>query len=197
MATWLRQSTNIELPFGPFLDSVDGNTQKTALTIAQANVRVKKGGAAWVSKNFNQNSAHEEAGWYEVVIDSIDSNTLGPLAVAIHVAGALPVWREFMVVPQPVYDAMVAGTSPLPVNATQIEGIDATNQIRDSVFGGVVENGKTFVQLVRGMVAALIGKSAGLDTATATFRDNADAKNRITATVDGVGNRSAVATDLD
>lgn len=44
--------------------------------------------------------------------------------------------------------------------------------------------------------AALGGKASGLGTTTAVFRDLGDTKNRISATVDVDGNRSAVTLDL-
>ena len=49
-----------------------------------------------------------------------------------------------------------------------------------------------FLRLAR---SVLYGKSAGLDTTTGTFRDLADLKDRITATLDEFGNRSAVTID--
>jgi hypothetical protein len=45
------------------------------------------------------------------------------------------------------------------------------------------------------MLAALAGKSAGGGTATITMRDQADTKNRISATVDASRNRTAVTID--
>jgi uncharacterized protein (DUF1786 family) len=45
------------------------------------------------------------------------------------------------------------------------------------------------------MLAALAGKASGGGTVTVKFRDHADAKDRITATVDASGNRSAVTLD--
>lgn len=75
----------------------------------------------------------------------------------------------------------------LGVGLTAIESI---------VNDGVVENSKTVRQLFRGMTAALLGKASGLATTTAVYRDNADSKPRITATVDADGNRSAVTLDL-
>ena len=39
MATWLKQSTAVEIPMGPFVDSTDGNTQETGLTITQPDIR--------------------------------------------------------------------------------------------------------------------------------------------------------------
>lgn len=58
-----------------------------------------------------------------------------------------------------------------------------------------VETGETLRQALRLIRAVAVGKAAGLGTTTATFRDKADTKNRITATVDVDGNRSAVTTD--
>lgn len=115
---FLKQSTAVEIPLGPFVDSTDGVTAETALTIAQADVRVKKGGGAWAQKNDATSATHEENGWYEVALNSTDTNTLGPLMVAVSEAGALPVFRELMVVPANVYDSLVAGTDTLDVTAT-------------------------------------------------------------------------------
>lgn len=115
---FLKQSTAVDIALGPFVDSTDGVTAETALTIAQADVRLKKGAAAWAQKNDATSATHEENGWYEVALNSTDTNTLGPLMVAVSEAGALPVYREFMVVPANVYDSLVAGTDTLDVTAT-------------------------------------------------------------------------------
>lgn len=55
----------------------------------------------------------------------------------------------------------------------------------------------SWVQLFRLFFSALLGKASGLATTTATFRDQADSKDRITATVDSSGNRTAVTLDAD
>ena len=110
MPNWLNQSTAADIGMGPFLDETDGKTAETALTITQPDIRLKKNGGAWAQKNAAQTLSHEEAGWYEVSLDTTDTNTLGQLIVAIHESGALPVWREFMVVPANVYDSLVGGT---------------------------------------------------------------------------------------
>src|SRR6186713_2930790 len=99
MATWLKQSTAVDLALGPFLDETDGKTAETALTLTQPDIRLKKNGGNWAQKNASQTLSHEENGWYEVSLDSTDTNTLGILIVAVHESGALPVWREFLVVP--------------------------------------------------------------------------------------------------
>lgn len=65
----------------------------------------------------------------------------------------------------------------------------------DAVLDEVVEGAYTMRQLLRIMLAALAGKSSGGGTSTITFRDAADSKNRIAATVGGTGNRTAITLD--
>ena len=61
---------------------------------------------------------------------------------------------------------------------------------------GVVEGSTTAVQSMRGWNAALLGKASGLDTGAPKYRDLADSKDRISATTDSYGNRSAVTRNL-
>lgn len=58
-----------------------------------------------------------------------------------------------------------------------------------------VETGVTVRQKDRTVLAACAGKADGLGSSTAHYRDQADGKNRITATVDADGNRSAITLD--
>jgi hypothetical protein len=117
----LKQSTAVDIGFGPFVDSTDGFTPKTALTITQPDIRLKKNGGAWAQKNAAQTLTHEENGWYEIALDATDTNTLGVLLVAVNETGALPVFKEFLVVPANVYDSLVAGTHWLPVTSLQAD----------------------------------------------------------------------------
>lgn len=129
MANWLRQSTAVDIAFGPFVDSTDGVTAETGLTISQADVRLKKNGGAWAQKNQASSATHEENGWHEVSLDTTDTNTLGLLVVAVNESGALPVWREFLVVPAAVYDALVSGTEWLHVDGYKVNfDISGTTQ---------------------------------------------------------------------
>lgn len=59
-----------------------------------------------------------------------------------------------------------------------------------------IESSYTLRQALRLMLASLAGKLSGAATATVTIRDVNDAKDRITATVDADGNRTAVTTDV-
>lgn len=68
-------------------------------------------------------------------------------------------------------------------------------EIADAVHDEVVDGSLTFRQSTRIQNSAMFGKASGLATTTATYRDAADTKARITATVDADGNRTAVTTD--
>src|SRR5690554_1469414 len=122
MATLLKQSTAVDIALGPFVDEEDGVTAETGLTISQADVRLKKNDANWAQKSASGNASHEENGWYEISLSTTDTNTLGTLIVAVNESGALPVWREFQVVPANVYDSLVAGSDNLQVDAIQAAG---------------------------------------------------------------------------
>lgn len=63
------------------------------------------------------------------------------------------------------------------------------------VWESEIEGTYTAEQVLRIMSAALAGKASGLDTLNPVFRDLSDTKNRITATTDASGNRSAVTVD--
>lgn len=140
---FLKQSTAVDLPMGPFVDETDGKTAETALTITQPDVRLKKNGGAWAQKSAAQTLSHEENGWYEVALSTTDTDTLGHLVVAIHESGALPVWREFMVVTANVYDSLVGGSDTLDVQVTGLGAnvitaasmnADASAEVADAVW---------------------------------------------------------------
>src|SRR3990167_1473427 len=116
---WLKQSTAVTVKMGPFLDSTDGNTKETLLTISQADIRLSKNGGAYAQTNNVAGATHDAAGNYGVPLDTTDTNTLGTLRVAIHETGALAVWQDFMVVPANVWDSLF-GADALQVHANEI-----------------------------------------------------------------------------
>lgn len=69
-------------------------------------------------------------------------------------------------------------------------------EIADAIWDEVVDGAATARESVRLANATLGGKASGLGTTTAVFRDLADTKARVSATVDADGNRSAVTRDL-
>lgn len=75
--------------------------------------------------------------------------------------------------------------------------VSALNNISVAdILAGVVEGSITIKGALRLALAVLTGKSSGGDTTTVIFRDTGDSKARVTATVDGDGNRSAVSRDI-
>lgn len=119
MAQFLKQSTAFTFRIGPFVDSTDGVTAETALTIAQADIQISKAGGAFAQTSASPTTTHDADGWYQCPLTSTDTGTVGTLTVQIVVAGALPVWKDFMVLPANVYDSLVSGTDLLDVNTAQ------------------------------------------------------------------------------
>lgn len=119
MTMWLKQSTAVTVKVGPFVDSTDGVTAETGLTISQADIRLSKNGGNIAQSNNAAGATHDELGYYDVPLDTTDTNTLGTLKVLISESGALPVWQDFMVVPANVWDSLF-GADKLQVHADEI-----------------------------------------------------------------------------
>lgn len=73
---------------------------------------------------------------------------------------------------------------------TEIAAIKA----KTDLIPGTID-GKTFSELVTLIASVLLGKASGLATTTAIYRAVDDSKDRVTATVDEHGNRSALTLD--
>lgn len=132
MTQWLKQSTAATVKIGPFVDSTDGATAETGLTISQADIRLSKNGGNIAQSNNAAGATHDELGFYDVPLDTTDTNTLGRLLVAVHEAGALPVWEKYMVVPANVWDSMF-GADKLQVHADEITaGLITATAIADN-----------------------------------------------------------------
>lgn len=133
MTIYLRQSTaGQEIPLGHFLDSTDGDTEETSLTIANTDIKIWKFGATTLANKNSGGATHISNGIYYAVLDATDTNTLGSLVVFVHVAGALAVKVECVVLAANVYDSMIAGSDLLDVNASQLGG---TSQTAGAVIG--------------------------------------------------------------
>jgi hypothetical protein len=119
MGLFIKQSTAVTLAIGPFVDSTDGVTAETALTLSQADVRLSKNGGAFAQKNESSSSPHMENGYYAVALNTTDTNTLGVLKLAVSESGALPVWVDCMVVPANVWDSLF-GADKLQVHVDEM-----------------------------------------------------------------------------
>lgn len=112
MTIRLRQSTaSQEIPLGYFVDSTDGDTEVTGLTIANTDIKIWKAGATTLANKNSGGATHISNGIYYAVLDATDTDTVGPLVVFCHVSGALTVRLECEVLEEAVYDALFAASA--------------------------------------------------------------------------------------
>lgn len=184
MKNLLKQSTAKTVRIGPFIDDTDGKTAETSLTISQGDIRLSKDGGAFAQTNNSAGATHDEKGYYAVPLDTTDTNTLGMLTVAVHEAGALPVFREFEVVTANRYDSLIAGSASLTVDVVAISG--------DTTAADTLE---LFVEAVDQSTGQLDSGSLASGTITAT----SIAADAITAAkiADGAIDAATFAADVD
>jgi hypothetical protein len=107
----LRHATNGQPVFlGLFVDTVDGHTAKTALSITAGDIKLWKSGTTAVVIKNSGGGIHIPFGMYYAVFDSVDTNTIGPMVIVVHHPDALPVQIECEVLPAAIYDAKENGT---------------------------------------------------------------------------------------
>lgn len=133
MAIRLKQSTaSQEVPLGPFLDSTDGVTAETALTIANTDIKLWKTGATTLANKNSGGATHISQGVYYAVLDATDTATLGPMVAFISMTGALPIRVEFEVLAANVYDSLIGGGDLLQVDTTEWKGATAPAMTGDA-----------------------------------------------------------------
>ena len=109
---FLRQSTTQVIRFGPCLDKTDGVTEETALTLAQADMRLSKDGGAFAQKSAAGNATHDSDGWYDTTLSTTDTATVGELILNVHQpANMLPVWVRYWVLEESIYDALFGASA--------------------------------------------------------------------------------------
>jgi hypothetical protein len=154
---------------------------------------LSKNGGAFAQKSAAQTLTHGENGWYVANLSTTDTGTLGILIVAIHESGALPVWREFMVVPANVYDSIITGADTLQVDLQQWLGSVPTG----------LSSGRVQVVLVEIAAGGVITSSSfvsGAITAAAIASDAITAAKIADGAIDaatfaaGAINAAAIAT---
>lgn len=105
MAIPLRFSTaSQEVLLPRFLDSTDGDSEETGLTIANTDIKIWKNGGTTVASKNSGGATHISNGLYYCVLDATDTNTLGPLIINVHVSGALAVQAICEVLTAEEYD---------------------------------------------------------------------------------------------
>lgn len=110
---FLRQSTAVTVPIGPFIDDSDARTFEAALVIQKADVKLSRNGGSYSPTSADQGGGDAGAAYlgngdYAVTLNTEDTNNLGRLRVSIAKGGALPVWSDFVVLPPATYDRLLA-----------------------------------------------------------------------------------------
>lgn len=126
MTIFLKQSTaSQEVLLGRFVDSTDGNTEETGLSIANTDIKLHKAGATTLASKNSGGATHIANGLYYAVLDATDTGTLGSLVIHVHVSGALSVKTECVVLAANVFDSLIGGGDIIDVSVTQWLGTAA------------------------------------------------------------------------
>lgn len=195
----LPQSTAYTITFMLFLAS-DHITAATGKTVA---ITISKAGGAFANPAAGATNATEISnGLYKVALGTGDTDTLGDLVIR----GAIATADDAVQIAQ-VVSATTGGLTNLDAaistraSQTSLDTVDdfvdtevAAIKAKTDLIPGTVD-GKTFIAGWTLMMAALLGKASGMGTATGVIRAVDDSKDRITATLDASGNRSAVTLD--
>lgn len=180
----LKRSTaaNVMLWLASASDHISGATGLT-LTITAS-----KDGGAFTSITLTV--TERGSGWYSLALTASHTDTLGDLALHVTATGADTADVLLRVIAIDKADAAGAGLSRLDTTVSTIPGLSATGLL-DLTDG--IETGFTPRQVLRGMASVLLGKSTDDG---ATYRDLGDTKDRVAATVNSSGERTAVTRDL-
>jgi len=136
---YLKQSTAATIKLGPFVDDSDGKTAETELTISQADIRLSKNGGDIAQTHNSAGATHDELGYYNVPLDTTDTNTLGTLKVIVSESGALPVFADFMVITAEAYDTL-CGTDHFTVDLNGTPSVNVVQISGDSTAADNLES---------------------------------------------------------
>ena len=174
MSLILRQSTAVVVAFGPFLDKTDGVTLETGLVTAIDHVTTgiflsKNGSDAAVRNGTPTASVLDDYGMYRITLNTTDTNTVGSLRASFsEAATCLPVWQDFIVVEEAVYDQFYAASAAgalQPATAGRTLGVDA-NGLADANVVKLGPTGSGTAQTARDLglaiPAAVAGAAGGL-----------------------------------
>lgn len=176
---FLRQSTIQTIRFGPFLDSTDGVTAETGLTITQADRQISKDGAAFAQSGETGNSTHDTDGWYYDDLTAADTGTVGELYLQVAVSGALPVWVRYWVIEEAIYDAIygASATGLLPANVTQINGTAQRASDLEEIAQYLIANAATLTSVIAD--DSIMAKLLAVGGTISTYDEGTDSQEAI------------------
>src|SRR3990167_1523811 len=179
---FLRSNTAVIVTVGPFYDKTDGVTIETALTItneritltadtdagsAPTNILDNVTGATAATANDLNYITGNDAGMMQMELSAANTNRVGRMLLSVtDAANHVPVFHEFFVLPQAIYDWLTGVIVPLPANVTTWLGTAAATPTVAGVpevdlthVAGATTNVSTLatsVQTIVGVTAAVI-----------------------------------------
>lgn len=174
---FLRTNTAVIVTVGPFFDKTDGVTLETALTItneritltadtdagsAPTNILDNVTGATSGTANDLNYITGNDAGLMQLELSAANVNRLGRMFLTItDAANHCPVFHEFMVLPEMIYDSLILGTDRFDTNVTHIA--DTAQTARDVGASVLLSSGTGTGQLdfTSGVVKANLAQILG------------------------------------
>lgn len=146
-------NTALRTEIGPFVNYEDGVTPLLSLTVTNitCSMKVEKDdGSAVVRTTItlsasggNNDMIHitdDTEGYYDLELTQAQLNFLGKMKLSfMDVDVHLPVWKEFMVVPLNVYNAMVLGTATLESDMVKVHGSALTESVGGYLAAGIIK----------------------------------------------------------
>ncbi len=163
-----KKSETLTINVGPFLDT-DGLTEQESLGTQTATLHEADGTTTILS--VDRPWVHTNDGFYDIGLFGTETTNIGDARISFSdPANHIIVWHDI-----------------------EIVTADAYNMRRG---GDVFENSKSFGYYMKCLFSFAFGKTSGSGGTPITFRDMADGKDRISATI-GSGNRTTVTLDGD
>lgn len=128
----IKQSTQVDVILGPFLDDTDFKSLETALVSNSSGIDIDaisvitKSDVTLSCSSGNGYFRHVSNGNYALTLSSDNTATLGALRVTYKANGVLPGWEEFLVVSANVYDSLIGNTDYLYTDVLQIASTSST-----------------------------------------------------------------------
>ena len=184
MSMILKQSTQIVVRIGPFVDVTDGFTPEVGVLLSTADEAeaLKAAGAATVDISAATWAAITGAdGWYNLTLTTSHTDTIGELIIVVQDDSVcLPVFMRFQIIEEAAYDA-IYGTGAAP--ATTTSAVGSVTGAAGSVTGAV-GSVTGAVGSVTGAVGSVTGAVGSVTGAVGSVAGNVD--GNVTGTVGSV-----------
>jgi hypothetical protein len=210
---YLRKNTATRITVGAFFDKTDGITPEVALTVTneKLTLMVDTGGVPTLvldtaptasgGSNDMVHVTNDDAGFYDLELAAADVNYVGRAMLAItDAANHCPVFHEFMILPEVVYDAFVLGTDNLDVSVADLAaGAVNAAAIADNAIdaGAIASDAITAAKIATGAITNAKFAAGAIDAA-AIAQDAIDADSlkadAVTEIQNGLSTAAALST---